>query len=1337
MLRFLLLSLSVLSIPSAGVSAQEVDCGFLLPHESIEAAGPEAQAAFRLSGKLASSVPVLVAADGKFVDEAGREIELSRFDVLWFHQGDSTAPTHLHGPASVAALKQYVAGGRGLFLSGAALSMTHTLGVEPARPRLGSAGSDAYRASLVPVVAEHPVFAGLRSEGIFTGSTIVHVTDRGFPAFSDYIGTGGPHGGMLLARANASSENPLVEYERGKGRIIAMGWRLPHYAALDNEYRDTLERLSGNILNYLAIEKQWQKVVVRANPGAPTPKPGVPDRQWQSLALAVDDLGDTFGTEYPNARSYRDRLVALKRSHDALLDGEEKPSDETIARLDEVKARFDALEREALLANPLLDFDRLLLIRRGSGRLGLPANWQSNSSLPTTGYDNRLSVLSPVSPEGELDTLFEPAGGRFVGDVELHFDADRLLFSMPGANGRWQVFELNADGTGLRELQTIEEPDVDNYDACYLPDGRVMFTSTAPFVGVPCVYGGSHVTNTYILNRDGSVRQLTVDQEHNWCPTVLHDGRVMYLRWEYIDLPHSNSRLLFHMNPDGTGQMEYYGSNSFFPNSFFYARPIPGHPTRVVGIATGHHGQARMGRMLVLDPALGRHEADGVVREIPGHGKKVVPIIKDNLADGIFPRFLHPYPLSEKYFLVSAQPTAQSLWGIYLVDAFDNFLLLCEEPGYAMLEPVPLRKTPTPPIIADKVDTSRKDAVVYMTDVYRGPGLAGIPRGTVKKLRVFTYEFSYRHMGGLLGSIGMDGPWDIRRVLGTVPVEPDGSASFRVPANTPIAVQPLDAEGKSLQIMRSWFTAMPGETLSCVGCHDRQNTVTPNRQTLAARRAPSPIDAWYGPVRGFAFAREVQPVLDEYCVGCHDGTPRPDGNTLADLRGTKHIEDWSSNIAGNVKGHLPKGGRFSVSYGELHRFVRRPGIESNIRLLAPMEFHADSTELIQMLRKGHHGVALDAEAWDRLITWIDMNAPYHGTWTEIAGEAKVRHVAERARTMRMRYAGMDDDLEAIPDAPSQTIEPIVPQPAAEPAIETVQCDGWPFDALGARSLQSQSGIEPFDVDLGEGVTMRLVPIPAGAFVIGGRQGHADERPQSRVTIDRPFWIGQFEVTNAQFARFDSEHDSQVEPMHGYQFGIHGYPANRPDQPVVRVSWNEATAFCRRLSATTGRRFSLPTEAQWEYAARAGTATPFWFGDRETDFSPFANLGDAKLSEFALDTYVRVRLVPKPNRFDDWVPKDARFNDGGFVAVPGGRYQPNPWGLGDVHGNVAEWTRSADRPYPYDAGDGRNDPAATGRRVARGGSWYDRPERCTSSHRLGYQPHQKVYNVGFRVVCETP
>jgi len=446
-----------------------------------------------------------------------------------------------------------------------------------------------------------------------------------------------------------------------------------------------------------------------------------------ALRRAIDDLVKTFGRRYARGPEYLERLDSLQKQQ-AASQG---------AAAQEVKRLNDALvslRREALLANPLLDFDKLLLVKRRANApsLGLPRNWQSNSCLKKTGYDDAIEVLSPVTPEGELTTLFRPEGGKFVGDVDLHFDAERMLFSMPGSHNHWQVFEIGADGSGLREL-TGEQPDVDSYDACYLPSGKIIFTSTACFIGVPCVYGSSHVAVLYVMDADGkNIRQLCFDQDHDWCPTVMNNGRLLYTRWEYTDTPHSNTRLLFHMNPDGTQQMEFYGSNSYWPNSMFYTRPIPGHPTKVVGVVGGHHDNPRMGELVVFDPVQGRREAGGAVQRIPGYGKKVEAIIADGLTRNSWPKFLHPYPLSEKHFIVSCKPTSKSLWGIYLVDTFDNMVLIKETPEYALLEPVPLRETPTPPAIPEKVDPAGKEALVYFPDIYAGKGLKGIPRGTVK-----------------------------------------------------------------------------------------------------------------------------------------------------------------------------------------------------------------------------------------------------------------------------------------------------------------------------------------------------------------------------------------------------------------------------------------------------------------------------------------------------------------------------------------------------------------------------------------------------------------------------
>ena len=1063
-------------------------------------------------------------------------------------------------------------------------------------------------------------------------------------------------------------------------------------------------------------------------PPPPVFQPVEPEVNIAALRRAIRELSGCYGARYPQGEALLRRLAELETKV-------QQPG-----KVSEAKAALVALRKEALVqANPLLDFDRLLLVKRSNTGpdLGLPRNWESNSSLPKRGYDDSLCVLTLGSETNSLTTLFKPERDAFVGDVELNWGADKLLFSSVSTNGRWQVFELELSSSTrssgresapsfshgnqsrltsaatLRQL-TGEQPDVDSYDACYLPDGRIIFTSTACFIGVPCVYGSSHVANLYVMDADGRhIRQLCFDQEHDWCPTVLNNGRVLYTRWEYTDTPHSNTRLLFHMNPDGTEQMEFLGSNSYWPNSFFYARPIPGHPSKIIAVIGGHHDNPRMGELVLFDPARGRQEAAPAVQRIPGHGKPVEAIIKDGLTLESWPKFLHPYPLDDKFFLVACKPEPNAPWGIYLVDVFDNLVPLAQSSDAALFEPIPLRPTPRPPVIPNKVNLARKDALVVIQDIYAGDGLAGVPRGTVKSLRLFTYHFAYQNMGGLLGVVGAEGPWDIKRVLGTAPVEADGSAKFLVPANTPISMQPLDAEGKAIQLMRSWMTGMPGETVQCTGCHERQNTAPPSKPALALSKPPARIQPWHGPVRGFSYAREVQPVIDQHCVGCHNPTwASANQKQLCDLRGDVPLTNWSSITPGNGG---KRAGKFSVGYNELQRWVRRNGIEGDYHVLTPMEFHADTTDLVQLLRGGHYGVQLDAEAWDRLITWIDLNAPYHGTWGEEID--KPGNQRERRRDLLKLYANVEDDPELV--MTKEIRRPNVEWTLAANASQKLSAANWPFDADEAKQRQAAAGAKTRrTVELGNGVALELVLIPAGEFLM---QGCADGDPHM-VRVEKPFWMATRETDNRSFALFDATHDSGLEDKNAYQFGVRGYPENRPEQPVVRVSWQRAMAFCDWLSAKTGERFTLPTEAQWEWACRAGANTPFNFGGFDADFSQHANLADAKLSEFASDPYTVDVPLKNPTPFDDWIPKDRRFNDGALVTIASGHYQPNAWGLFDMHGNAAEWTRSEFVP-------------GSEQRAARGGSWRDLPARSTADFRTGYAPWQRVYNVGFRVVKE--
>lgn len=1158
------------------------------------------------------------------------------------------------------------------------------------------------------------------------------------------------------------------------------------------------------------------------------------DRTADSILRFRSDCGE----EQYLSRSF-EKCQSLREMGKVAFDAYEKdPSKENVDLC--ASFYFDAVRLYTRVgwANPILDFDKLLFVQRHASDLGLPQNYQSNCVLNPGNFDDSLKTLKlpftydennpedvdNIISEGleitpVISTLFKPDYPTFLGDLDLHFDAEKALISATDRNRRWNVFELDLNAA-LAQKSTDETmkaklpnfPEADSYDACYMPDDSIIFTSTACYIGVPCVSGTTRVTNTYKLeSSDSSIRRLTFDQEHNWCPTLTTDGRVMYLRWEYTDIPHVPGRLLFEMNPDGTNQRAYYGSNSLWPVSMMYARPIPGSTSKFCCVVTGHHGVSRMGELVLFDVQKGRKEAEGAIERICGFPKKVESrtnpkyhstLWGDNIVDESWPKYLHPFPLSEEYYLVAAQPDRESLWGVYLVDRFDNMYLLAEVDKYACFEPVPWRETERPPVLADRVDLSKQDATVYCADVYYGDGLKNVPRGTVKSLRLYSYSYLYPNVGGATSIIGVDGPWDVRQVIGTVPVNEDGSALFNVPANVPIAIQPLDENGQALQQMRTWFTAMPGEFLSCVGCHEDENsTSSTSSVAFTTDQEVEPIRAWNGPMRGFSFDREVQPVLDHYCVACHDGQDRGWGVVPFDLRGGNIIQDFVTALQmGEPRGRC---GKFSTSYMNLAGFVRRPGVESDYFLLNPMEFAANTTELVQILKNGHYGLQMDADAWDRIITWIDMNAPYHGTWNEFVGEPKLVEKWNRHRKNLLElYANFDDESEEargeeydpkksgakielewlkIPvnlfatDWERQILKDVIDGKRAFPdgnelrdrfekeigSVDSAmilgkpQEIGWeipkrydwnlrpqktevwgmgePYlvpndvsdnlitktkDAVVTVETRAEEGTEIMTVNLSPSVSLILKKVTIG------REGRTED--------NEDLWIGAFEISNEQFETFDPEHDSRVESRQGLSHGLRGFFVNSPERSVCRVSWDEAVAFCRWLSEKTGRTFRLPTEDEWEVACLAGSSTPFYFGDWGADYSAYENFADQMLIEFIADNYFAKRIpLPNVTYYDDWVPKDRNRCDNGFLSEQSGRYKPNAWGLYDMHGNVSEWTSTIAKPnYGFDYMDSRAD-----QRIVCGGSWRDRPYRGAASFRRAYYPWQRVFDVGFRVVCE--
>ncbi len=1096
-----------------------------------------------------------------------------------------------------------------------------------------------------------------------------------------------------------------TEEEKRKDAIV---WKLKElnddtyfkqqYEAIESFDGDVAKNLLSNLRKVVAVQYELDAV------------------SFDGAKMAMQDVVEKYPAKSDFAKKYLAEIKKYKSRMQELQPLLYKNDDKAIKKI----SAFLKTHTEALLKNPVLANKEIYSIRQivpnanramasQIGRNG--NNWTINAAIRRSGWNNEICKLSNLQGEVKQTSVFKPENGAPVKDVDLHWDGDRMLFSAVGENNRWHVYEMNTQTKETKRLTPVEHTDVDWFDACYLPDGRIILASTAGYVAVPCISGSSPTSDLYLLDpKTEKIRQLNFGQDCDWNPVILNNGKVCYLRWEYTDNSHYFTRILMQMNPDGTAKREYYGSGSYFPNSLFDVRPVPGKANEFIGIVSGHHGVARSGRLMIFDPKKGRKEADGVVQEIPGYGKEVEPIIKDRLVDGVWPQFLNPYPINENYFLVTAKLGSEALWGIYMADRFDNLALIHNAEGEAFTEPFIIEKREAPPVIPDRVKLNEKTSTVYIADIYEGQGLKGIPRGTVEKLRVYAYQYGYNGVGGH-DVIAFEGGWDVKRILGTVPVEKDGSVMFKIPANTPIAIHPLDDSGAALQLMRSWMTGMPGEVVSCVGCHESQNMVPKAKFTTASRQSPSEITPWYGPTRPVAYETELKPVIDRKCVGCHNGV-------VADR----------PNFASDSVGYHG----FSDSYMALNPYVRRPGCESDFHTLEPMDYYANTSELVQMLKKGHHGVELDAEEWDRLITWIDMNVPYHGKYSP--PEYCENDQAERREELAQLYGNVslagEQEFEDAKKrlAAKGPIVPVMPKGIYKPN-EEVKLDGWPMSNTDAVALQKKFAINgqlTRTVEIADGVKLEFVRIPKGKFVLGDHDGQPDQQERV-VEIEKPFWMAKSEITNAMFRAIFKDHDSRFIDQLWKDHIFAGYPANEDQMPAIRMTWERANKYCKELSKKLGFKVTLPTEEQWEWAARSGSDTDMYYGNSDDDFSAYENLADYTLRDLAVIGVDPKPMDPNRPRFAvyNFVPKEEKYNDGVLVPQGTAGYKTNAWGLHDMLGNVAEWTNSDYTFY----GNDKN------LKVARGGSWRDRPQFSTVATRDGYLPYQKVFNVGVRLIIE--
>jgi len=692
--------------------------------------------------------------------------------------------------------------------------------------------------------------------------------------------------------------------------------------------------------------------------------------------------------------------------------------------------------RRIAFHNPLLDFDRLLFIKRHRSTFNHMCDQYYGINAVAGGG---LYVLAnPFGPGAEVrDVLADAAvaNGRLKGKLlaggsflspDVSWDGRRVAFAYVECTGdrkhvwhtetdqrgywtigrSYHVFTVDVDpATGRAKggsLAQLTDGTWNDFDPVWLPNGRLGFISERRGGYLRC----GRTCPTYTLHDmadDGSdIRRLSPHETNEWHPSMTHGGLIIYTRWDYVDRHGCTAHLPWVTTLDGRDSRAVHGNfapRRSRPDMEVDIRAIP-NSNRLVATAAPHHGQA-FGSLVLVDPDI--EDDDGMAPVL-----RITPDVGFPESQGGKQAYGSPWPLSEDFHLCVYDPTVargdarhgrqgaqdweRFRYGIYVVDAFGNRVLVYRDPEIACLNPMPLRPRTKPPVMPQFVQdgpflptpakvengTARRpaDATVAVMDVYHA--LKGWPEGTkISALRVFQIVPMSVPSGGPPHEMGLrlptagDSVNPGRYVLGTVPVQPDGSASFRVPANVELFFQALDENGLAVQSMRSSTYAKPGETLFCHGCHDRRHVAPapPKNVPLALRTPPRTLKPDVEGSNPFSYPRLVQPVLDKRCVPCH-------------TKNAPKAPDLTAKIAGSGRR------RWYASYESLakeHGFWRY----GHAYRTTPGNFGAHVSKLYQMLQKGHHKVKLTDEERHRIALWLDCSSLFYGVFEKTGGEAQL------------------------------------------------------------------------------------------------------------------------------------------------------------------------------------------------------------------------------------------------------------------------------------------------------------------------------------------------------------
>jgi hypothetical protein len=705
------------------------------------------------------------------------------------------------------------------------------------------------------------------------------------------------------------------------------------------------------------------------------PRPAEPPRQLPSsgdpasLRAAIRDLAATFGERYPDG----DHLLAELAALEPRLAAADAAAQAT------ARAGFEALQKRALTANPLVCGQPILFVVRNQYK---PDHHNTETMFQTdtvnSGSYQGGGALKTIDfgagPEGRVAVLLDAGAEGVARDPDVHFSGRRLVFAMRrSVADNYHLYEVGADGGGLRQLTAAAG--ITDIDPLYLPDDRIAFTSTREPKFCMC---NIHIMgNLFCMDADGAnVHQIGKSTLHEGHGSLTPDGRILYDRWEYVDRNFGDAQGLWTVNPDGTNHALFWGNNTNSPGGVLDPRLIAG-TQRVVSTFGSCHDRP-WGAIAIVDRRRATDGREAVVHIWPASAIDLVGHGDFDTFTRVWPRYEDPYPLGEaaltgmpatagRYFLCSRMAGHGEQMGIVLLDVFGNEVLLHSEvPG--CFDPMPLAPRACPPAIPSRRQPAGGTGVMYVSDVYRGTHLAGVERGQVRFLRVVESPEKRYWTAPAWGGQGVHRPamnwhsFENKRILGTVPVAADGSACFEVPAETFVYFQVLDENGMMVQSMRSGTMVQPGEVTGCVGCHEaRQRAPAAGKLApVAAAGAPAQLTGWYGPPRLFSFLDEVQPVLDRHCAGCHD-FGKPAGEKLLLVRDRAET--------------------FNAAYTELWRTRAIAAIGAGpAETQQARSWGSHASKLVKVLRQGHQKIELSSEEFDRIVTWIDINAPYYPTY---------------------------------------------------------------------------------------------------------------------------------------------------------------------------------------------------------------------------------------------------------------------------------------------------------------------------------------------------------------------